>query len=181
MKGELENEPLPEEKAKKYFCQILKGLEYLHRHRIIHRDIKPENLLVTVDGTVKISDFGVSHVFDNEHDESLKKTVGSPAFLPPELCSCVAAETSKIVAPAIDIWALGVTLYCLIIGKCPFMADTEVRIYEQITTQEVQFPHKINADLEDLIRKMLVKDPEKRIIIKDIKKHPWVVSEFSKC
>jgi len=58
----------------------------VHKNRIIHRDIKPENLLVTEDGSVKISDFGVSHVFHGD-DDTLKRSAGSPAFLSPELCT----------------------------------------------------------------------------------------------
>ena len=102
LKGEPENFIIiQEEQAKKYFTDVLQGLEYskfyypgrypnhllVHSQNIIHRDIKPENLLVTADGTAKISDFGVSIILEGLDDERLKRTVGSPAFLAPELCS----------------------------------------------------------------------------------------------
>jgi len=172
MKGEMEVQPLSEEKARKYFHDIVCGLDYLHSMKIIHRDIKPENLLVTAAGNVKISDFGVSVWLDHPDAEiQLKKTVGSPVFLPPELC---AAETPRIIGAAVDIWCLGVSLYFFIFGKCPFVGETEIQLYENIRTKKLTFPHKIDKDLKDLFKKLLVKYPENRIAIKDIKKHPWV-------
>jgi len=170
MSGELESEPLPEMKAQKYFRDVVTGLEYVHSQKVIHRDIKPENLLVAADGTVKISDFGVSYVMETDEDEALRKTVGTPAFLAPELC---AAETTKICGTSIDIWALGVTLFFFIFGKCPFMAETEVLMYEKIRSQELELPSKVSSDLEDLLRKLLNKDPLKRITIPEIKKQAW--------
>jgi serine/threonine protein kinase len=80
----------------------------------------------------------------------------------------------RIIGTAIDIWALGVTLYFFIFGRPPFQADIEVQLYDNIKNNEVQFPHKIDADLQDLIERLLEKDPEKRITIPEIKKHPWL-------
>jgi len=171
MKGEMELDSLPEHKCRKYFRDAVMGLEYLHSCRVIHRDIKPENLLLFSDDVVKISDFGVSIRLDTEVDQkSLKKTVGSPIFLPPELC---ASETPKISGPAVDIWALGVTLYFFVFGKFPFLGDTEMQMYDNIRSQKLQFPNKVDKDLQDLLQKLLKKNPDRRISIKDIKKHPW--------
>lgn len=88
MNVQVESEPLPEEKAKKYFCDVVKGLEYMHSKQIIHRDIKPDNLLVSEDDTVKICDFSVSQMFD-QPDDRLTYSAGSPVFLAPELCAGV--------------------------------------------------------------------------------------------
>jgi len=173
MKGELENDPLPEATAKRYFSQIVRGLDYLHSQNIIHRDIKPENLLLSGDGIVKISDFGVSLILESADDEPLKRTVGSPAFLAPELC---ASETPRMNGPAIDVWSLGITLYIFVFGKPPFLGDTEMIMYENIRSQKLKLPRKVNSHLEDLLRKSLHKDPEKRITIKGILKHPWLTS-----
>lgn len=171
MKGEMETIPISEEKARKYFHDTVCGLEYLHSQKVVHRDIKPENLLVNAAGTVKISDFGVSISLDTpDADIQLKKTVGSPVFLPPELC---AAETKRINGTAVDIWCLGVTLYFWIFGKPPFIGETEMQMYENIRTKKLVFPHKIDKDLADILKRLLAKEPQNRISIREIKKHPW--------
>jgi len=144
----------------------------LHSRKIIHRDIKPENLLVSADDTVKIADFSVSICLEDERDDSqLKRTVGSPVFLAPELC---ASETPRIIGPAIDIWAAGVTLYFFVFGRPPFQGETEGQMYDNIKNNPVRFPKKIDSDLKDLIEKLLQKDPKKRITIEQIKKHAWI-------
>jgi len=189
MKGEMEMDPLDEMQARKYFHDVVCGLEYLHSLKIIHRDIKPENILVMADGTAKISDFGVSICLETKEDQkALKKTVGSPIFLPPELCA-TELKSSKIIGTAIDIWCLGITLYFFISGKPPFVADTEMQLYENIRTKKLDFnsgppspsssPNSlrslpVNPQLQDLLRKLLHKDPKHRITIEEIKRHPWV-------
>jgi len=172
--GEMETDPLSENKARSCFNDTVCGLEYLHSQSIIHRDIKPENLLVNKEGVVKISDFGVAIRLENDietNQQLLKRTVGSPAFLPPELC---ASEISEIHGPALDIWSLGVTLYFFIFGRCPFVGDNEMQMYENIRTKDVEFPREINSNLQDLILSLLRKDPSRRITIEEIKSHSWV-------
>jgi len=174
MIGEMETEPIPEEKARCYFNDAITGVEYLHSQSIIHRDIKPENLLLSKDGIVKISDFGVAVRLESDSNANeilLKRTVGSPAFLAPELC---ALETSKIFGPPIDIWCLGATLFFFIFGKCPFVGDTEMQLYENIRCKEIEFPRDIDLDLQDLILGLLKKDPERRLTLDEIRKNPWI-------
>ena len=129
-----------------------------------------------VGDTVKICDFGVSLSLENEsgEDEELKRSVGSPAFLPPELC---ASEVTRVRGPPLDVWSLGVTLYFFIFGKIPFTGDNQMHMYENIRTQEVTFPRKIEPNLEDLLKKMLVKDPDHRPTIEEVQKHPWIISK----
>eukprot|EP01114_Cavostelium_apophysatum_P013963 TRINITY_DN3494_c0_g1_i1.p1 TRINITY_DN3494_c0_g1~~TRINITY_DN3494_c0_g1_i1.p1 ORF type:complete len:250 (-),score=79.61 TRINITY_DN3494_c0_g1_i1:223-972(-) len=175
MRGEMEMEPLPEMISKKYFHDVVCGLEYLHSHQIIHRDIKPENLLVTAEGSVKISDLGVAlQVVTKGDQKDLKKTVGSPIFLPPELC---ASESARVIGSALDIWSLGVTLYFFTFGVPPFNGDTEMQLYENIRTKKVTFPRKVDPALQDLLKKLLHKDPKHRITVREIKKHPWAQFE----
>uniref|UniRef100_A0A7N9CB31 calcium/calmodulin-dependent protein kinase n=1 Tax=Macaca fascicularis TaxID=9541 RepID=A0A7N9CB31_MACFA len=105
--------PLSEDQARFYFQDLIKGIEYLHYQKIIHRDIKPSNLLVGEDGHIKIADFGVSNEFKGS-DALLSNTVGTPAFMAPESLS----ETRKIFSgKALDVWAMGVTLYCFVFGQ----------------------------------------------------------------
>ncbi|XP_048021404.1 calcium/calmodulin-dependent protein kinase kinase 2 isoform X3 [Megalobrama amblycephala] len=166
------DKPLDEDQARFYFQDLLRGIEYLHYQKIIHRDIKPSNLLVGEDGHVKIADFGVSNQFEGT-DALLTSTVGTPAFLAPETLS----ETRKnFSGKALDVWAMGVTLYCFIFGVCPFMDERILSLHQKIKTQPVELPENadISDDLKDLLFKMLDKNPETRITVPQIKVHPWV-------
>ncbi|XP_016308152.1 calcium/calmodulin-dependent protein kinase kinase 2-like [Sinocyclocheilus anshuiensis] len=166
------DKPLDEDQARFYFQDLLRGIEYLHYQKIIHRDIKPSNLLVGEDGHVKIADFGVSNQFEGA-DALLTSTVGTPAFLAPETLS----ETRKnFSGKALDVWAMGVTLYCFIFGVCPFMDERILSLHQKIKTQPVELPENadISDDLKDLLFKMLDKNPETRITVPQIKVHPWV-------
>jgi serine/threonine protein kinase len=163
---------------------VVLGLEYIHFQGIIHRDIKPGNLLITHDGTVKISDFGVSHLakMDEagnllpENDLDLAKTAGSPAFFAPELCQF---ETRPIITKAIDVWALGVTFYCLLFGREPFPdVQGEMELYHRIRTEEIEPPAdlagRIDADAKDLLKRLLAKDPKQRITLPQVRRHPFI-------
>jgi len=165
-------EAIPELLAQQYFLDVVAGLDYLHQSRIIHRDIKPENLLLSSAGRVKISDFGVSHVFADD-DDQLKQSAGSPAFLAPELCAAGTTPHGKLV----DLWALGVTLYCFIYGRVPFMAENVLDIYEKIRTTPLTFPHPVSPELQSLLSRLLEKDPDKRIRMEELKQHPWVLKK----
>lgn len=157
---------------KKSFREICSGLEFIHSRNIIHRDIKPDNLLLAPTG-VKITDFGVAIMIESNNDPSLRTTVGTPAFLPPELCS---VDTPSIIGSALDIWSLGVTLYYLVFAKLPFVnkSKNQLELFRNISTKPVVFPHPISSDLRDLILKLLIKDPKKRITLKEIYGRSWL-------
>ncbi|CAB1318630.1 unnamed protein product [Coregonus sp. 'balchen'] len=128
--------------------------------------------MVGEDGHIKIADFGVSNQFEGA-DALLTSTVGTPAFLAPETLS----ETRKnFSGKALDVWAMGVTLYCFVFGVCPFMDERILSLHQKIKTQPVELPEHadISDDLKDLLLKMLDKNPESRISIPQIKVHPWV-------
>jgi serine/threonine protein kinase len=169
----------------------------VHYQGIVHRDIKPANLLLTADHVVKISDFGVSYFSEllaEDHHSSygnkdaasrsriareLAKTAGSPAFFAPELCT-VGDNMAARITKAIDVWALGVTLYCLVFGRCPFEAETEYELFKLIPTQPLEFPAdiEIEEDLQDLLCKLLTKDFEQRITLEQVRLHPWVTADL---
>lgn len=115
----------------------------MHYQNVIHRDIKPSNLLVTTDYHIKIADFGVSNELSGNGDESLVTgTFGTPAFLAPE---CVAEQEEarrKINGKCVDVWALGISLYCFVYGHVPFSSDNRMALYQIIRTQEVLFPER---------------------------------------
>lgn len=143
---------------------------------IIHRDIKPANLLITHDGVAKISDFGVSTTSD---DKELSETAGTPAFFAPELC-CTDTNTRPRITKSIDVWALGVTLYCFIFGQCPFTAATEFELFDVIPTQPLTFPSEqhVDPDLKDLLNKLLTKNPDERITLDQVKVHTTFMVEM---
>ncbi|KAM4702183.1 calcium/calmodulin-dependent protein kinase kinase 1 isoform 2-T3 [Discoglossus pictus] len=161
-----------EEQARVYFRDIVLGIEYLHYQKIIHRDIKPSNLLLGDDGHIKIADFGVSNQFEG-NDALLSSTAGTPAFMAPET---LADSGQGFSGKALDVWAMGVTLYCFVFGKCPFMDEYILVLHNIIKYKPVEFPEEpnISDELKDLIIKMLEKKAEARVTVPEIKLHPWV-------
>ncbi|RPB05760.1 Pkinase-domain-containing protein [Choiromyces venosus 120613-1] len=164
-------EPYPEEKCRLWFRDMILGIEYLHSQGVVHRDIKPDNLLLSKDDVLKIVDFGVSEMFEKKSQMLTAKSAGSPAFLPPELCVSGHGDVS---GTATDIWAMGVTLYCLLFGKLPFSHSGVVQLYESIKNDEPFIPEDLNPDAADLLRRLLEKDPDKRIKMPELREHPWV-------
>ncbi|KAF2722537.1 kinase-like protein, partial [Polychaeton citri CBS 116435] len=128
--------------VRKAFRDTLLGLQYLHYQGIVHRDIKPPNLLQTLDRRVKISDFGVSYLgrplHEGDHGED---TVGTPAFYAPELCITETVADPPPITKAIDVWALGITLFCMLYARTPFV-DSEFVVMRQIAEEDIFIPRK---------------------------------------
>ncbi|KXT04933.1 hypothetical protein AC578_3470 [Pseudocercospora eumusae] len=164
-------EPYPEEACRHWFRDMILGIEYLHAQGIVHRDIKPDNCLITHDDVLKIVDFGVSEMFEKDGDMNTQKSAGSPAFMPPELC---VAKHGPVSGKAVDIWSMGVTLYCLRYGRIPFEKYGILEMYESIKNDEIPLEDETNKSFEDLMRRLLEKDPEKRITMEELREHPWV-------
>lgn len=133
---------------------------------MVHRDIKPDNLLLTEDDVLKISDFGVSEMFDKPDNMRTTKSAGSPAFLPPELC---VAKHGEVSGKAADIWSMGVSLYCLRYGRIPFEQTGILDMYEAIKNETVHLPADEEPEFVDLINRILEKDPEKRITMAELR------------
>uniref|UniRef100_A0A3P8VPB8 calcium/calmodulin-dependent protein kinase n=1 Tax=Cynoglossus semilaevis TaxID=244447 RepID=A0A3P8VPB8_CYNSE len=158
------DEPFSEEQACFYFRDLVLGIEY-HYHKIVHRDIKPSNLLLGDDGHLKIADFGVSNEFEGT-DALLSSTAGTPAFMAPEMMT---EHEQSFSGKALDVWAMGVTLYCFVLGKCPFYDEYIISLHNKIRNKPVEFP---DNELKKLIRQMLDKNPETRITVPEL--HSWV-------
>ncbi|WFD29215.1 non-specific serine/threonine protein kinase [Malassezia sp. CBS 17886] len=165
-------EPLPEANARTYFAQVLSGIDYLHTNGIVHRDIKPDNILLA-DGrrTCKIVDFGVSEMFCMPGDDTMTRGVGSPAFMSPALCE--AAHGTTHGCPD-DLWALGVTLYCMVVGRLPFYNDDFMALHHSILHDAPELDPSLSPELRDLLTRMLDKDENTRITIPELYRHPWV-------
>ncbi|KAH1159484.1 hypothetical protein AAZX31_11G174800 [Glycine max] len=162
---------LGEETARRYLRDIVSGLTYLHAHNIVHLDIKPDNLLITRHGTVKIGDFSVSQAFEDDKDE-LRRSPGTPVFTAPE---CILGV--KYGGKAADTWAVGVTLYCMILGEYPFLGDTLQDTYDKIVNNPLVLPNDMNPPLKNLIEGLLSKDPRLRMSLSDVAEDSWVIGD----
>ena len=111
--------PLPEQEARRITLQLLAALEHAHEHGIVHRDIKPQNVLITPDGTAKLTDFGIARSIDATHGLTMAgQIVGTAAYLSPEQAK------GQPVTAASDVYSVGAMLFELIAGRPPFVADT---------------------------------------------------------
>ncbi|XP_028944353.1 serine/threonine-protein kinase GRIK1 isoform X2 [Malus domestica] len=141
------------------------------RENIVHGDIKPDNLLLSRDGTVKIGDFSVSQVFEDDHDE-LRRSPGTPVFTAPECCLGLTYR-----GRAADTWAVGVTLYCMVLGQYPFLGDTLQDTYDKIVNNPLVLPDDMTPLLKDLLEGLLCKDPNMRLTLEAVAEHTWVIGD----
>ncbi|EOA24150.1 hypothetical protein CARUB_v10017384mg [Capsella rubella] len=162
---------LGENTARKYLRDVIAGLMYLHAHNVIHGDIKPDNLLVTCTGRVKIGDFSVSQAC-NDDDDQLRRSPGTPVFTAPECCLGITYSGKSA-----DTWAVGVTLYHMILGQYPFLGHTLQDTYDKIVHNPLIIPDGLNPQLKNLIEGLLCKDPNQRMTLKAVAEHPWVTGE----
>ncbi|TVY44800.1 Calcium/calmodulin-dependent protein kinase kinase [Lachnellula occidentalis] len=165
------SDPYSTESCRCWFRDLVLGIEYLHAQGVVHRDIKPDNLLLTEDDVLKIVDFGVSEMFEKSSEMRTAKSAGSPAFLPPELC---VMKHGNISGKAADIWSIGVSLYCLRFGRIPFEKTGVLELYEAIKNDDLEIEPNNEPDFCDLMRRLLDKDPSKRITMQEIREHSWV-------
>ncbi|KAH8709997.1 kinase-like domain-containing protein [Phaeosphaeriaceae sp. PMI808] len=157
----------PEWKAAQYIAQMAAALKYLHKKHVMHRDIKPENILVGVHGEIKISDFGWSVHAPNNRRNTM---CGTLDYLPPEMLG----GKDNYYSEKVDLWSLGVLTYEFLVGEAPF-EDTQVMTQRKIARGEYTVPSFISSEAKDLIKRLLVLDPEKRIALEDVERHPWIV------
>ncbi|KAL4656573.1 serine/threonine-protein kinase SIK2-like [Arapaima gigas] len=164
------NGRMSEEEARKMFWQILTAVDYCHRHHIVHRDLKTENLLLDANMNIKLADFGFGNFYNP--GEPLSTWCGSPPYAAPEVF-----EGKEYEGPQLDIWSLGVVLYVLVCGSLPFDGGSLPALRQRVTEGRFRIPFFMSQDCENLIRKMLVVDPAKRITISQIKQHRWMLAD----
>lgn len=162
---------MQEDKARRFFQQMLCAVEYCHRHKVVHRDLKPENLLLDDNLNVKIADFGLSNIMTDGN--FLKTSCGSPNYAAPEVIS------GKLYAgPEVDVWSCGVILYVLLIGRLPFDDDHIPSLFAKIQRGVFTIPNWCPQEAAKMIKKMLVVNPMQRATIDEIRQEPWFLKEL---
>lgn len=168
-----------EDEARYYFQQLVSGVNYCHSMQICHRDLKLENTLLdgSSESRLKICDFGYSKsaVLHSQP----KSTVGTPAYIAPEVLS--RKEYDGKIA---DVWSCGVTLYVMLVGAYPFEDADDPRNFKttiaRILSVHYSIPDyvRVSNDCNHLLSRIFVANPEKRITMEEIKKHPWFVKNL---
>ncbi|CAK92709.1 unnamed protein product (macronuclear) [Paramecium tetraurelia] len=159
---------LEEREAGRIFFQLLNAIEYIHQLGIVHRDLKPENILLDSNKQVKVVDFGLSNLY--QPNQKLHTPCGSPCYAAPEMVSGLPYEGLKT-----DIWSCGIILYAMICGCVPFEDQNTKQLYEKIKHSDYKLPKSVSPQAADLLRKILQKDPSKRITIPEIRQHDFIL------
>ncbi|XP_051141087.1 serine/threonine-protein kinase SAPK1 [Andrographis paniculata] len=168
-----------EDEARFYFQQLISGVSYCHSMQICHRDLKLENTLLDDSSAprLKICDFGYSK--SSVLHSQPKSTVGTPAYIAPEVLS--RKEYDGKIA---DVWSCGVTLYVMLVGAYPFEDPSDPRNFKKtinrILSVHYSIPDyvRVSKDCKHLLSRIFVSNPEKRISIPEIKKHPWFLKNL---
>ncbi|KAI8344167.1 kinase-like domain-containing protein, partial [Chlamydoabsidia padenii] len=159
---------LREKQARKFARQIASALDYCHRNSIVHRDLKIENILITRDENIKIIDFGLSNIYSPS--KLLSTFCGSLYFAAPELL-----KARHYTGPEVDVWSFGVVLYVLVCGRVPFDDTSLPALHAKIKSGIVdEYPDHLSKECVDLLSKILVVDPRKRLTLSAVENHPWM-------
>ncbi|KAF7270952.1 hypothetical protein GWI33_016110 [Rhynchophorus ferrugineus] len=180
--GELSNRirSLDEDGAKFFFFQILLAVQYLHSKGIVHRDLKPENILLLDDRPetlLKISDFGLSKITSNN---DMVTMCGTLRYVAPEVIYNVFREYGEY-GKEVDVWSLGVILFYMLSKEYPFCSDDLSILRNQIKSASYHMTsdtwRSISSEAKNLIKKMLILHPKKRITIEEIFHDPWIKND----
>ena len=147
---------LKEDVAKSLFKQLVTALSYCHERRIVHRDVKLDNILLTIDGRVKLCDFGVSK--QTAPGEVMTERCGTPAYIAPEVLKEQGYGGCKS-----DLWSAGVVLYAMLYGSVPFKANNMPELQDSIRAAAYKLADSVSEPARDLIVKILEVDPKKRL------------------
>lgn len=162
---------LSEIEARVVMRHILSAVDFLHDRSLVHRDLKPENLLYSSkdsDAFVKLSDFGLSKFSNEKDNEGLQTPCGTIAYTAPEITH------SKVYRKGVDIWSCGCIFYFMLFGRPPFYSDDEDEIYDLVSEGTWTFPESNASELaKDLVKKLLEKEPAKRLSVKQAIAHPF--------
>lgn len=161
---------LTPKEARRFFRQIISALDFCHSHNICHRDLKPENLLLDEKNNIRVADFGMASL--QVEGSMLETSCGSPHYACPEVI-----RGEKYDGRKADVWSCGVILYALLVGALPFDDDNLRNLLEKVKKGVFHIPHFVPPDCQNLLRGMIEVDPEKRLTLEEIHRHPWVTAD----
>lgn len=181
----VEKGPYSEQEASHHIRKIGQALKFLHRAGIVHRDLKPENLLLAHkgdDSELKIADFGLANIVDNVENATMRTVCGTWAYCAPEVKTTMQEEGGPACYTAkVDLWSVGVILFVILGAYHPFDPDgdaSDAQLWSNICKGEFDFDDPawdhISHLAKDLIKRLIVVDPEKRYDTDQLLKHPWV-------
>lgn len=164
---------LTESETRRYMLQMLDGVGFLHRSKVIHRDLKLGNLFLDRGDEIKIGDFGLACKvqFDGERKRTL---CGTPNYIAPEVLEGKNGHSYEV-----DLWSIGVVMYTCLVGKPPFETNDVKSTYNLIKTNSYSFPERlcISDGAKSLVRRILQSDPEARPDIEQVLIDPWLLGE----
>ncbi|XP_072594350.1 serine/threonine-protein kinase PAK 6 isoform X3 [Vulpes vulpes] len=150
---------------------VLQALAYLHAQGVIHRDIKSDSILLTLDGRVKLSDFGFCAQISKDVPKR-KSLVGTPYWMAPEVIS------RSLYATEVDIWSLGIMVIEMVDGEPPYFSDSPVQAMKRLRDSpppRLKNSHKVSPVLRDFLERMLVRDPQERATAQELLDHPFLL------
>ncbi|XP_013381755.1 SNF-related serine/threonine-protein kinase [Lingula anatina] len=163
--------PLSENECRRYMVQIVSALHHIHRVNVVHRDLKLENFLLDNNNNIKVIDFGLSGIW--QQDNVFTLPCGSPAYVAPEILG------KRRYGPAVDLWSIGVSLYALLTGNFPFNVKgltDPLAIHEKIS-KRCFIPQTLSEACQDLLRKLLEPNVKRRLTLSELMNHPWLTTD----
>ncbi|XP_016729098.2 LOW QUALITY PROTEIN: CBL-interacting serine/threonine-protein kinase 7 [Gossypium hirsutum] len=159
---------LDEPVARRYFSQLVSALHFCHQNGVAHRDVKPQNLLLDRNGSLKVSDFGLSALPEQLNDGLLHTACGTPAYTAPEVVRRKGYDGSKA-----DAWSCGVILFVLLAGYLPFDDSNLAAMYKKIHRREFQFPAWVSKQAKGIIWQLLDPNPKTRMSMVKLMETSW--------
>mmetsp|Transcript_22889 Transcript_22889/g.34848 ORF Transcript_22889/g.34848 Transcript_22889/m.34848 type:complete len:403 (-) Transcript_22889:68-1276(-) len=164
-----------EDDAARIMYQILDAVSYMHKRGVVHRDLKPENLLfktASEDSPIKIIDFGLSRKHREGLEPPMSTVVGTPYYIAPEVLK-------RKYDKSCDLWSVGVIAYTMLCGYPPFNGANNRDVHAAVRRGRYRFPSAdwagTSREARDFIRRLLQKDPRKRMNVEQALNHPWIV------
>lgn len=171
----------------KYIWQLCDALRFLHYYDIIHADVKLENILVDDDDDIRLCDFGLARINNDDYESDYRRGVcGTVGYIAPEVYD----DEILGVSPSIDAWAVGIVLYELLYRKSPFVNASRLSKYKrsdgslnkdllkEAMTVFPKVPKHIDPDLHDLFKRVFTVDPEHRATLSEIQRHRWICKNY---
>ncbi|KAJ9154234.1 hypothetical protein P3X46_027590 [Hevea brasiliensis] len=169
----LQRGKLKESTARRYFQQLVSALHFCHQNGVAHRDVKPQNLLLDENGSLKVSDFGLSALAEAQNGGVLQTACGTPAFTAPEVMARLGYDGAKV-----DAWSCGVILFFLLSARLPFDDTNLAAMYKKIHRREYQMPSPISKPAKSIITRLLDPNPTTRMSIQELMSHSWFLKNY---